>query len=135
MKYSSGEIFQPRATVIVCQANCDTVQFWCHILLQWTTTMAVVIPREAVRELCGRGGDQTIRDYVAAVLELGDFDLGRSGETAYEAFGQMLVSMKILSAFSPCMSEHRIYISGQKSTLCDVLYMRQQCIQLSKLSN
>lgn len=53
--------------------------------------MVDISPRVTVAELCGSTGDQTIRDYVAAVLELGDFDLGRSGEGAYEAFGQMLV--------------------------------------------
>ena len=44
-----------------------------------------------VVELCGTRGDDTIREYIAAVLELGDFDFGRDGENAFELFGQLLV--------------------------------------------
>ena len=59
--------------------------------------MADVAPRLVVNELVGTKGDLTISNYVAAVLELGDFDLGRNGEGAYEAFGQMLVLPSLLS--------------------------------------
>lgn len=51
----------------------------------------VVAVRNAVRDLFGRKGDETIREYIIAVLELGDYDFGRNGELAYEHFGQMLV--------------------------------------------
>jgi hypothetical protein len=54
--------------------------------------MSAVDVRRAVSELCGKRGDETIRDYIMAVLELGDYDWGRNGENAYDHFGQMLVS-------------------------------------------
>ena len=52
----------------------------------------VVAVRNAVKDLLGRKGDDTIREYIVAVLELGDYDFGRNGELAYDHFGQMLVS-------------------------------------------
>ncbi len=55
--------------------------------------MSVVEVRQAVSELCGQRGDETIRDYIMAVLELGDYDWGRNGENAYDHFGQMLVRL------------------------------------------
>ena len=51
----------------------------------------VVAVRNAVRDLFGRKGDETIREYIIAVLELGDYEFGRNGELAYDHFGQMLV--------------------------------------------
>ena len=59
--------------------------------------MSAVEVRQVVSELCGRRGDETIRDYIKAVLELGDYDWGRNGENAYEHFGQMLVRHSRLS--------------------------------------
>ena len=53
----------------------------------------VVAVRKAVSDLLGKKGDETIREYIMAVLELGDYDFGRNGELAYEHFGQMLVRM------------------------------------------
>lgn len=53
--------------------------------------MVAVDVRQTVANLCGTKGDETIREYITAVLELGDFDFGREGENAYESFGQMLV--------------------------------------------
>ena len=53
----------------------------------------VVAVRNAVKDLFGRKGDETIREYIIAVLELGDYEFGRNGELAYEHFGQMLVGL------------------------------------------
>lgn len=55
----------------------------------------VVAVRNAVLDVLPRRGDETIRDYIMAVLELGDYDFGRNGELAYEHFGQMLVLPKL----------------------------------------
>lgn len=55
--------------------------------------MAAAVVTGAVADFCGTGGDETIREYISAVLELGDFDFGREGENAYEIFGPMLVSV------------------------------------------
>ena len=53
----------------------------------------VLAVRSAVTDLCGKSGDETIRDYIMAVLELGDYEFGRNGEMAYDHFGQMLVDV------------------------------------------
>ena len=68
--------------------------------------MSAVEVRQIVSELCGRRGDETIRDYIKAVLELGDYDWGRNGENAYEHFGQMLVRQSKLPFCT------RVYCTG-----------------------
>lgn len=66
----------------------------CHDVADFRKgSMVELAPRAAVAELIGTSGDIAISNYVAAVLELQDFDLGRDGESAYEMFGQMLVSL------------------------------------------
>lgn len=76
--------------------------------------MDAVAVRKAVHDLLGRKGDDTIREYIIAVLELGDYDFGRNGEQAYEHFGQMLV---LHHACHKCCRGHSLAIAIC-STLC-----------------
>ncbi|KAK9804716.1 hypothetical protein WJX72_001738 [[Myrmecia] bisecta] len=48
--------------------------------------------RPALERLVGSSGDPAILDYVVSILEDADFEFGRDGEEAYEAFGEILVS-------------------------------------------
>lgn len=67
----------------------------------------VVAVRRAVTDLCGHTGDETIRDYIMAVLELGDYEFGRNGEMAYDHFGQMLVLFLSLAISTACTFQPR----------------------------
>lgn len=71
----------------------------------------VIAVRSAVSDLLGRRGDETIREYIMAVLELGDYDFGRNGELAYEHFGQMLVQHSVAATHSCCILEVQSWIA------------------------
>ena len=49
--------------------------------------------RPVVEDIVGSRGDPTVLEYVISVLEDGDFEFGPDGQEAYEAFGEMLVSL------------------------------------------
>lgn len=53
------------------------------------------MPRDAsaaVQAVLGKGGDDTVLEYLCGVLEDEDFELGENGQLAYEDIGPMLVN-------------------------------------------
>ena len=50
--------------------------------------------KSAVLDVIGRDGDETILDYVIAILEDEHFEFGEEGKDAFDAFGDILVGIK-----------------------------------------
>lgn len=53
--------------------------------------MTVSVADEVQRAIGGRGGDETIVDYVVSILQDEDFDYGRNGDGINDAVGEILV--------------------------------------------
>jgi hypothetical protein len=83
---------------------------------------------EVVRQAFSREADETILDYVIAVLDDEHFDYGDDGEGAYESFGEILVCVNQLSSPSssrlpPALSTLWLIDSDAAVALADKLGM------------
>ena len=59
--------------------------------------------RQIVEDVVGTKGDDTVFEYVVSIVDDNEFEFGQDGEEAFDTFGAVLVSLKMLCAVQKCV--------------------------------